>query len=137
MVEIEFSKKPKEQRDNQSDLDDDEINLGGEILCALQEVKRLKNQISSQESSITIFQIELNDSKRLVGNLKSILDDKENVVKTLEQQNVSLKKKIEGFESTIQLNDILGKQKINKDMNGVVFNVGECLNQNSKPIYKK
>lgn len=54
----------------------------------------------------------------------------EKKVKSLEQQIVSYKKQIEGYESTKQLNDILGKQKKYKDMTSVGFNTGECSNQN-------
>lgn len=45
----------------------------------------MNKQISSQESSNIIFQIELDDSKRLANNLTFVLVDKEKEVQTLEQ----------------------------------------------------
>ncbi|XP_059077862.1 autophagy-related protein 25-like [Cryptomeria japonica] len=89
---------------------------------------------------ITSLQIELDDSKSVVDNLKSVLVDKDKEIQTLEQQVTSLKKQVEEYERNIHLNDILGKQKQHKDMTGVGFNIGEysqTSNQNFKVDGKK
>ncbi|XP_059068956.1 uncharacterized protein LOC131859344 [Cryptomeria japonica] len=100
---------------SQSDLENCEINLEGELLCALQEIRKLKKHISSQEKlldHLTIFlQTELDDSKRVIENLKSILSDKEKEIQTLEQQVGTLTKQMEKHDTTIHLHNMLGKQR--------------------------
>ncbi|XP_059066367.1 uncharacterized protein LOC131857682 [Cryptomeria japonica] len=85
MTEVDVQKAscshPDSQINSQYDLDNFEINLEGELLCALQEIKKIKKLIASQEKSsnklIVPLQDELDDSKRVMDNLKLVLVDKE------------------------------------------------------------
>ncbi|XP_059064716.1 uncharacterized protein LOC131856804 [Cryptomeria japonica] len=131
MAEIETSMNISE--DNFDDLEQGEIDLEGELLCALKEIKRLKKLVVSHESEIQILQIELKDSKQTVEDLKVLLADSELKVNTLEQQTNSLHKQIEQYESTLHLNEILNKQKLCKNMTGVGFESAKSAKQITKP----
>lgn len=119
MAEIDPSKtidiKIVSKSNSQPDSKNCEINLEGELLCALQEIKKLEKLISSQEKSLdnlTIsFQSELDDSKRVIENLISVISDKEWEILIVKQQINSLKNQVEDHERNIRLHNMLGKQK--------------------------
>ncbi|XP_059073274.1 uncharacterized protein LOC131874068 [Cryptomeria japonica] len=129
MVEIEMPKilssKSDSQMNSQSDQENCEINLEGELLCTLQEIKKLKKHISAEEKSshnVTVsLQTEIDDSRRVIENLKSLLTDKENETQTLKKQVDSLSKQVEEHKRTIHLHNMLGKQK-------QLVGIGECSN---------
>lgn len=118
MAEIEVSKisssNADNQLNNQLDLENCEINFEGELLCSLEEIIKQETYFLSGESSsnLTIsLQNGLDDSKRVIKNLKSILADKEKETQALKQQVGSLTKQVEEHERTIHLHNMLGKQK--------------------------
>ncbi|GLJ17355.1 hypothetical protein SUGI_0301450 [Cryptomeria japonica] len=119
------------------DLDQGEIDLEGELLCALKEIKRLKKLVASHENSNQILQVELNDANLVISNLKCLLEEREKKIETLEQQSTKLQKQIERYESTIHLNDILSKQKLHKDLASLGFDKAESSRQNTKPATRK
>lgn len=51
-VEKASTSQPDSQINNQSNLENCEINLEGELICVLQEIKRLNKHITSQEQSL-------------------------------------------------------------------------------------
>ncbi|XP_059064356.1 uncharacterized protein LOC131856547 [Cryptomeria japonica] len=73
-----------------NDLDQSEVDLEGELLCALKEIKRLKKILASHESSNQILLVELKDSNLATTNLKSLLEEREKKIETLEQQTIKL-----------------------------------------------
>ncbi|XP_059073266.1 uncharacterized protein LOC131874064 [Cryptomeria japonica] len=123
--------------DQSDDLDQGEIDLEGELLCALKEIKRFKKLVASHESEKHILQIELKDSKQIVEDLKVLLADSELKVNILEQQSSSLHKQIEQYESTLHLNEILSKQKQCKNLTGIGFDSAESSKQITKLANKK
>ncbi|XP_059075139.1 uncharacterized protein LOC131063533 [Cryptomeria japonica] len=123
--------------DQSDDLDQGEIDLEGELLCALKEIKRFKKLVASHESEKQILQIELKDSKQTVEDLKVLLADSELKVNILEQQSSSLHKQIEQYESTLHLNEMLSKQKQCKNLTGIGFDSVESSKQITKLANKK
>ncbi|XP_059069957.1 uncharacterized protein LOC131859824 [Cryptomeria japonica] len=105
------------QSESSFDLDE-EINFEEELLCSLQEIKRLKKLVSTQEENCQILQVELNTANQTIESQKVLLDENE-------QKIIQLYKQIEQFEK----NEI-SKQYLNWSANFGFFK-GYCFCCNS------
>ncbi|XP_059065205.1 spindle pole body component 110-like [Cryptomeria japonica] len=143
----------KKQSDNDvilSELEsENEVDLEGELICALKEVKRLKKEICAQKDQATTLTNKIGvlepmvtdltrqdeEHKRIEDVIKTELAVKNESYKKLEAEIVSLKRKLEKYDNT-RLEDILSKQRKVKNIPSLGFEVGQSSSaNNNKTLY--
>ncbi|XP_057846870.2 uncharacterized protein LOC131056581 [Cryptomeria japonica] len=87
MTEVEFEK-PKSKTNSYFEIED--VDLEEELLCALQEVKRLKKLVTAYEDSNQILQVDLVNANKVIETQKSLIEDKEQEISKLQKQVYTL-----------------------------------------------
>lgn len=90
MTKIEPTKINSETLESSSDEETNEVNLEEELLCALQEVKRLKKLVNAFEDTNQILQLDLANTNKIVETQKDLIDKKELEIKKLQEQICNL-----------------------------------------------
>lgn len=133
------------------------VDLEGELVSALEELRKVRKEYKKYKNAVTQEQDLLNKSleksKRTISNLKIqleeekrmyevtklYLENKDKESQNLKQDLVDLRKELENKKdeltmrikydgSTEALDKMLSKQNHNKDINGVGFDKGQCSN---------
>ncbi|XP_059068954.1 phosphate transporter PHO1 homolog 10 [Cryptomeria japonica] len=138
----------KNQRDKDVILpeleSENEVDLEGEIIYSLKEVKRLKwesfeqkdqattltNKISVLEPLVTNLTRQIEEHKRVEDDITTKLATKKESCLRLEVEIVGLKRKLETYDNT-RLQDILSKQRKAKNISSLGFEVGQSSNVNN------
>jgi predicted RNase H-like nuclease (RuvC/YqgF family) len=121
--------------------DDVDVDLEGELLCALDEIKRLRRknrQLKEELSHNSDLASQLEEQKKIEEEIKSQLQNKEEDCEKLEKENTSLRKEIDiittelnnslKFErSSMMLDNMLNNQRSPFDKTGLGYNPNSTL----------
>lgn len=143
--------------DNVEEDADVMVDLEGELVCALEELKKVRKEfkkykkfvirehdflnrnIEESNSNLATLTTQLDEAKRMYKVTKLDLENKEKKYQKMEEEIVNLRKELEKCKNELKvrikyesntdaLDKMLSKQKHSKDIEGVGFEVGQCSN---------
>ncbi|XP_059073489.1 uncharacterized protein LOC131070384 [Cryptomeria japonica] len=91
----------KEDSEDESDESNEDVDLEEELLCALQEVKRLKKFVTAYDDSNKILQLDLVNANKVIETQKRLIEDKEQEISKLQKQVYTLENQ-KHFEVTTE-----------------------------------
>ncbi|XP_059076909.1 uncharacterized protein LOC131064953 [Cryptomeria japonica] len=112
MTKVEFEKPVAVKSELDSEVEIEDVNLKEELLCALQEVKRIKKLVISYKDSNQILQLDIVNANKVIETQRSLIERKEQEISTLQKQVYTLEKQQHSTEKVFNENQNVMKNQI-------------------------